>query len=391
MNKEDVSRTIFGVSRSDGYNGLTPLTDTQEAAIFDTLALTDELDAVYNQQGSGYLFAATFRKAQEKHEDIRGALPNNDLRTNLLSTTLKAYQDVGTLLVGSELNRFQGSTKETMLTARMRKGFLRKIITDELDTEGQDFLNYLLGNGQSKRMGIKIPLLPFTRMPGAKAHPFPLQVSFQTQEFIRGVLFYVMFADVAASEYVRLPDGLNKIKEKLTNEGMTQKIWDDGWAYLKKYQSIFENTVFQNAAILMRSHWDWYIRHIGEFVEFARNRVASPTLSSKQKQQLSRIGWQEIIDQLSILEDSCGISFGISSTISDDIKEMSLVRNLGMHNRWEVDQFYLNKTSSSGWTLKDVRLIDIVELQNWGGSLSKLINETSFKIAEKFAPVPDYP
>jgi hypothetical protein len=391
MNKEEVTRAIFGVSRSDGYDDLIPLTNTQETAISDTLALTDELDAVYDQQASGGLFIAAFRKALEKHKEIQDALPANDLRTNLLSTTLKAYQDVGTLMLGSELNRFQGSTKETMLAARMRKSFLRKIISNELDSEGQSFLNYLLGNGHSKQMGIKIPLPSFTRLPGSKAHPFPAQVSIQTQEFIQGVLFYVMFADVAAGEYVRLPNALNNIQEKLIDEGMTQKIWDDGWNYLEKYKVIFENTVFQNTAIFMRSHWDWYIRQIGEFVEFARNHVASPTLSSKQKQQLSKIGWKEMTDQLSILEDSCGISFGISSAISSDIKEMALVRNLGMHNRWEVDQFYLNKTSTSGWTLKDVRLIDISELRSWGRSLSKLINETSFQIAVKFVSAPDYP
>jgi len=147
MNKEDTTRAIFGVGRSDGYEELIPLTATQESAILETLALTDEVDAVYDQQGEGRSFATTFRKAREKYEDAQSDLPDSDLRSNLLGTTVKAYQDVGTLIVGSELNRYKGSTEETMLAARMRKVFLRKIMTGDLDPEGQDFLNYLLGRG----------------------------------------------------------------------------------------------------------------------------------------------------------------------------------------------------------------------------------------------------
>jgi len=62
-----------------------------------------------------------------------------------------------------------------------------------------------------------------------------------------------------------------------------------------------------------------------------------------------------------------------------------------MHNRWEVDNYYLNKTSSSNWDLKDVRLIKIAELRSWSGSLSKLINETSLEIAVKYVNAPDFP
>jgi len=70
---------------------------------------------------------------------------------------------------------------------------------------------------------------------------------------------------------------------------------------------------------------------------------------------------------------------------------MSLVRNLGMHNRWEVDDYYLQKSSASGWELKDVRIIEIAELRSWSASLSKLINETSFEISIKYVGAPDFP
>jgi hypothetical protein len=277
----------------------------------------------------------------------------------------------------------------------MRKAFLRKIISGKLDTDGQAFLDYLLGQEviqkTSNSLHTKIPLPSVSRTPGAKAHPFPIQVSFQTQEFIQAVLFYAMFADSAAGEYVRLPNALNNIEQKLIKEGLDKKLWDNGWSYLQKYQPIFNNTIFQNVVILMRSHWDWYIRQIGEFVSFARNYVSNPVLDTKQQKNLTRIGWKEITQQLTILEESCGINFSLSNRILSDINEMSLVRNLGMHNRWEVDDYYLKKTSSSNWELKDVRLIEIAELQSWAGSLSKLINETCLQITIKYVAAPDFP
>ena len=91
------------------------------------------------------------------------------------------------------------------------------------------------------------------------------------------------------------------------------------------------------------------------------------------------------------MEESCGIKLSLSPQILSNINEMSLVRNLGLHNRWEVDDFYLRKTSSSIWELRDVRIIEIGELQSWAGSLSKLINETSLQIAIKYVGAPDYP
>lgn len=142
--KEEVSRTLFGVCRADGYADLITLTPAQYAAIVETLALTDELDSVYDQEGDGRLYAATFRKARERYEVAHNDLPKGDLRTNLLGATIKQYQDIGTLIVGSELKRWQGSTKEGMTAARMRKGFLRKIMNNTLDPDGQKFLDYLL-------------------------------------------------------------------------------------------------------------------------------------------------------------------------------------------------------------------------------------------------------
>lgn len=391
--KESISRAIFGVGRADNCV-LDTLTEAQLEAISDTLKVTDEADAVYEAQAGAAAFTAAFEKAKRKYDKVAAGLPGKDIRVALLGTTIKGYEDWATLIVGAELQRFIGDPTPTAATARMRKTFLRKIMSGDLDAAGRDFFDYLLGTDANQQGGslahIKIPLPGVSRAPGATAHPYPIQVSTQTQEFIQAVLFYAMFADIAAGEYVRQSNALSNIEQKVINEGLDKRYWDNGWKYLQRYQVIFNNTIFQNVAVLMRSHWDWYIRQIGEFVGFARNHVSSPTLDSKQQKNLARIGFAEITQQLTILEEACGINFNLPASIMSDISEMSLVRNLGMHNRWEVDDYYLAKTTTPNWELKDVRLIEVAELQSWSNSLSKLIMETSLQIAAKFAAAPDF-
>ncbi len=42
---------------------------------------------------------------------------------------------------------------------------------------------------------------------------------------------------------------------------------------------------------------------------------------------------------------------------------MSLVRNLGLHNRWEVDSPYLAKTDRQGFEPGELRTVDVGELE----------------------------
>jgi hypothetical protein len=144
INKEEAARSIFGIGRNDGCEYLF-LTTPQLKAIADTLAVTDELDAVYDAQGSAQQYAAIFNTVRKIHEEAQAAFPKKDIRALLLGSIVKCYLDVGTLILGTELKQYQDDYSATVAAARMRKLFLRKIISGDLDDEGQGFLNYLLG------------------------------------------------------------------------------------------------------------------------------------------------------------------------------------------------------------------------------------------------------
>lgn len=239
-------------------------------------------------------------------------------------------------------------------------------------------------------MKIRIPLPVVTREPNSKAHPYPFQIGLQTQHFIQGSLFYAMLADIAAGEYVRTPGAIEQLKQKITSEGLNPNEWERGWELLDKYKPSFERWVFQGILVLMQSHWDWYIRRLGSFVSFGRKHAQCPPINKKDEKALKRIDRVAITDQIEVLERSCGLQFEISAEIKLLLAEMAEVRNLGMHNRWEVDQRYSEKTRTHGWQIGDMRTFDSRELQEWHKALVEAILKTSVTIAQKFSAVPPY-
>ena len=206
-----------------------------------------------------------------------------------------------------------------------------------------------------------------------------------------GAMFYAAVADVASGEYLSLPNGLIHLENKLRADGMDKKEGDRGWNILEKYMPVFQTSVFQNVLVLVRSHWDWYVRQLSSFVAFARGHVPSPALSNKEQKRFDHVDRREIEEQLSILEGASGVTFNIDSSTMVRVKEMTYVRNLGLHNRWEVDSSYLSKTLNSGWAIGEIRVVTIDELRTWVSSLTTLLDETSMPIAKQYCSAPDYP
>lgn len=228
------------------------------------------------------------------------------------------------------------------------------------------------------------------RQPDGKAHPFPIQISLQAQEFIQGALFHAAFADIAAGEFVRLPGGVNRVELVMRERGLAQGVSEEGWQLLRKYQNIFEGTVFQSVLIALNSHWDWYIRKLSEFIRFARSSIRAPALSNADDKRLARADRLPLSEQLEIMELAIGVTLPLSADERQALKEMALVRNLGLHNRWEIDFQYLRETKMNGLQVGELRLIGIGELQYWHSLLIKLLSNSGLECAKRFNAAPDY-
>lgn len=238
---------------------------------------------------------------------------------------------------------------------------------------------------------MKIPLPSMTSKPEAKAHIYPFQIGFQTEEFLQATLLYTIFADTAAGELVRQPGGFAHI-EKIILDKLPQKNgYDDAWKFLEKHLPIFEKANFQSVLIALNSQWDWYVRKLGEFIIFACTENSLINNAGENKKRLERIDKLPIIEQIKVLEIYAGVSFALSSEDQIEINEMSLVRNLGLHNRWEVDGKYLTLSKHQNYEVGDIRIIDKNELQTWHSILIQLLNKTTTAIAIAFVNAPQFP
>ncbi len=240
-------------------------------------------------------------------------------------------------------------------------------------------------------MSDKIELPKITIQKGAKAHLFPIQIAYQTQEFLHGAIFYFTISDESSGIFFHIPNSINILESSLKRKGMKKPEWDLGWNIIQQYKNMFENMVFKNVLITIRSYWDWYINQLSKFIIFAQENIGNP-LQTKEYKQLTRITYKEIVEQVEIIERICRLDFNLSQEIKQKIKEMSLVRNLGLHNRWEVDQQYISKTiAKNDLKIGYIRNFTAEELHAWHKVLIKLLHDTSIPIANKYLNVHKYP
>ena len=170
----------------------------------------------------------------------------------------------------------------------------------------------------------------------------------------------------------------------------SKQTYDEAWSYLAKYRLVFETTAFQQVLVGLNSHWDWYIRKLADFILFARTDASTP-LSPAQTKALGRISGMPLLEQMDVLEGSTCNRLSFSDHERVELYEMSLVRNLGLHNRWEIDDKYLTRTTRQGHQLGTLRLVEYRELYMWHSLLLRLVNETSSAVARAFRRASAYP
>jgi hypothetical protein len=236
----------------------------------------------------------------------------------------------------------------------------------------------------------KIPLPSVSKSSDSSAHAFPFQVGLQAQEFIQGTMYYVAFQDIAAGEFVRLHDGTGQVEALMLVHGLNKDASDQAWKILGKYLDVFKSSALQNVLISFCSHWDWYIRKISDFIQNTYFEVFHTALSNSDIKQLERADHLSLPDQIHLIERLCKIDLETTELELNTLREMSLVRNIGLHNRWEIDSKYLSKSITKDFQLGHLRKIEISELTIWHSLLINIINKSSIAIAKKFNGARDF-
>jgi hypothetical protein len=240
------------------------------------------------------------------------------------------------------------------------------------------------------RKSVRIFLPELSKEP-IDAHPYPFRIALQTLEFLQAALFHASFVDIAAGKTVRRPGGLKEIEEEYVRTLGSKYTYNEAWKHLTKYQAVFQDVPFQAVLIALNSHWDWYLRSLREFLVFSRPLLALPVLVDADKKRLARLDRLPMPEQLDVFTSILGIDLALSSAELQEIHEMTLVRNLGLHNRWEVDTRYLMHTSRVGYLVGELRIIELLELQHWHSLLIDLVNRIAPKVARDYVAAPRYP
>lgn len=239
-------------------------------------------------------------------------------------------------------------------------------------------------------MAARIPLPAIHSRPNASVHAYPFQISIQTLEFLQATLLHSSFMDIAAGQVARSPEGMRDVERVYLASIGSKQTYDEAWSYLAKYRVVFEKTALQSVLIALVSHWDWYIRKLGEFILFARTSSGGAILAGDVK-RLVRLSSLPLIEQVVTIEAIAEIQLPLTDLERIELNEMSLVRNLGLHNRWEMDSKYLSRTTRCDLQEGDLRVFDRTELHIWHGVLVKLVNGSCLQVAKAFRHAPMYP
>jgi hypothetical protein len=141
----------------------------------------------------------------------------------------------------------------------------------------------------------------------------------------------------------------------------------------------------------MNSHWDWYIRKLIDFVVFTRGDLNQSPLHTRELKRLDRFNSLPICEQLEVIQIVAEIILTLEESEMNELQEMTLVRNLGLHNRWEIDKRYLERTGRKGYQLGELRVIELDELKKWHEMFCKVVQITTSEVALAFVGAKDYP
>jgi hypothetical protein len=218
---------------------------------------------------------------------------------------------------------------------------------------------------------------------------YPLKIALRASKLIQGSLFFDIFVDTATGQYARtVPNAERTIKSFLINSaGWSEETYETSWACFKDYLTEFQSPIYQHAVYSMISHWEWFISNLGKFIDFAEKSLSPEKQTDKD---LLKINFKPFTKQVEIVKKVTGIFLAIDDNTLDLVEEMDLVRNLGMHNEWEVDETYLKKTKTSHFKLGDKRVFDIAEITKWHSAYLQLISTLASEIAVHYAQVPKY-
>jgi hypothetical protein len=199
---------------------------------------------------------------------------------------------------------------------------------------------------------------------------------------------YLMIQDLAAHDYFALVDNAYSIFEnKIVDKLMSRETWELTWSCFEEYVTISKSPVFQYSLFAMSFNWDWFIKHLGLFIDLADFSLTN-SATEKERKIFSKLHQKPISEQLALVISKIPIVTLEQENI-ENVVELFLVRDLGAHNGWSVDNKYLDKSKNNKFKLGEEREISIGDLSLWVTSLSSVINSISLATSKHYFEAPN--
>lgn len=220
-----------------------------------------------------------------------------------------------------------------------------------------------------------------------EGHPYPFMIALEAQRLIQGALFFAVAEDTAAGEWFRsVPESETELRKILLSYGYSDITYETSWNCFVHYVDLYEKPMYQQLVISFISYWDWYITKIGKFVKFAEENLSAGKIIDKNLLFLHK---KPFVSQIELLEKTSSLKLNIENNILEDVIEMHLVRHLGTHNLWIMDEEYCNKSKNKFQNIGEIRVIQVDELVKWQKSYLAIMNTITFQVAAKYKDI-DY-
>src|SRR5262245_35804356 len=240
-----------------------------------------------------------------------------------------------------------------------------------------------------KKIRIELPEVELKE--GVRAHIFPLQIGEQVKEMIRATETHLSLTGRAV-ETMWQNEEWTKIVFQEESKVYSQESFRLGFQTMIKYAPLFESYIRQHAVIFLVSEWDWYVTKLMQFLrrswkmEEWGGKTKRPQGFKKDKTV------SEIEADVRRIQNLCGVSeWPFDPRVVEQWNELSLVRNLGIHHRWEVNRHYLKASMwREYWYPGDLRIPIEDEVVTWIDCVKDAVNNTSVWAAKRFADAPAY-
>jgi len=195
----------------------------------------------------------------------------------------------------------------------------------------------------------------FSRGPNSKAHPYPLNLDMTIRKKIQGVFTYFIITDQATYlHFSRGPNSYNEFDARIRSQGFTNGIDNESWQDFKLYIEAKPEPLAQQIIFNIEFSWDRYLNGIREFIQKG-NKSLNINFSNDDNKIIKRMHLSPFPDVVSCIDRNIGFT-DISHKEIDSVTELSLLRNLGVHNDWIIDETYLQKTKETNVILGELRV-----------------------------------